>query len=66
MNLISREELKDKLDRGDDFKLLMVMGEWQFRAMHIPGSLSFTPQAFVQSPKAAMQRFGVADELVVC
>ncbi len=65
MNLISREELKAKLDRGDDFKLLMVMGEWQFRAMHIPGSLMFSPQAFVQSPRAAMQPFDVADELVV-
>jgi len=27
MNLISREELKEKLDRRDDFKLVMVLGE---------------------------------------
>jgi 3-mercaptopyruvate sulfurtransferase SseA len=40
MNLISREELKEKLDRGDDFKLAMVLGDWQFRAKHIPGSLN--------------------------
>jgi rhodanese-related sulfurtransferase len=38
MELISREELKAKLDRGDDFKLVMVMHEWAYRAQHIPGS----------------------------
>ncbi len=26
-DLIGREELKEKLDRGDDFKLVMVLGE---------------------------------------
>ena len=40
MNLISRDELKEKLDRGDDFKLVMTLGEWAFRAKHIPGSLN--------------------------
>ena len=39
MELISRDELKVKLDRGDEFKLVMVLEDWQFRAMHIPGSL---------------------------
>ncbi len=40
MNLISRDELKEKLDRGDGFKLVMTLGEWAFRAAHIPGSLN--------------------------
>ena len=40
MNLITREELKAKLDRGDKFKRIMVLGDWQFRAKHIPGSLN--------------------------
>ena len=45
MNVISREELKAKLDRGDDFKLVLVLGEWAYRAKHIPGSLCLsTPQ----------------------
>lgn len=39
MDLIDREELKEKLDRGDDFKLVMTLGEWEYRAKHIPGSL---------------------------
>jgi rhodanese-related sulfurtransferase len=39
VELISRDELKEKLDRGDDFKLVMVLGEWAFRAKRIPGSI---------------------------
>lgn len=42
MKLISREELKQKLDRGDDFKLVMTLGDWAFRARHIPGSLNLS------------------------
>ena len=41
MKLISREELKEKLDQGDDLKLVMALGEWAYRAKHIPGSLHF-------------------------
>jgi rhodanese-related sulfurtransferase len=40
MNLISREELKQKLDRGDKFKLVNALGEWAFNAKHIPGSIN--------------------------
>lgn len=42
MNLISQEELKEKLDRGDNFKLVMVLGDWAFRAQHIPGSINIS------------------------
>lgn len=38
---ISRAELKAKLDRGDDFKLIMALNRWAFDAKHIPGSLQF-------------------------
>jgi rhodanese-related sulfurtransferase len=44
MIVISREELKAKIDRDDDFKLVMVLGEWAYRAKHIPGSINiFAP-----------------------
>lgn len=43
---IGREELKAKLDRGEDFKLVMALNRWAFDAKHIPGSLHFdTPEA---------------------
>ena len=45
MQLISRDELKRKLERKDQFQLVMALGDWQYRAKHIPGSLHFlTPQ----------------------
>jgi hypothetical protein len=36
MNLINREELKQKLDRGDKFKLINALGEWAFNAKRGP------------------------------
>ena len=47
---ISREELKAKLDSGEDFKLVMALNRWAFDAMHIPGSLHFdTPEELYAS-----------------
>jgi rhodanese-related sulfurtransferase len=43
-DLISREDLKEKLHRGDDFKLVMVLGEWQYQAKRITGSLRVSTQ----------------------
>jgi rhodanese-related sulfurtransferase len=38
---IGREELKAKLDRAEDLKLVMALNRWAFDAKHIPGSLHF-------------------------
>ncbi len=38
---IGREELSEKLTRGDAFKLIMALNRWAFEAKHIPGSLHF-------------------------
>jgi rhodanese-related sulfurtransferase len=56
---IEREELKAKLDRGDDFKLVMAMHEWGFNAAHIPGSLHFNTVADAQ------EHLRLDDEIVV-
>ncbi|MDJ0923996.1 MAG: rhodanese-like domain-containing protein [Acidimicrobiia bacterium] len=56
---IEREELKAKLDRGDDFKLIMAMHEWGFRAAHIPGSVHY---ATVEQADADLEH---DDEIVV-
>ena len=40
MDIITRDELKEKLDRGERFKLVMVLEDWAFRAKHIPGSIN--------------------------
>lgn len=39
MRIISREDLKVKLDRGDRFKLYMTLDRQAFEHSHIPGSL---------------------------
>ncbi len=42
---IGRDELKSKLDRGDDVRLVMALNRWAFDAKHIPGSVHFdTPE----------------------
>jgi len=39
---VTREELLELLERGDDrFRLVMALNEWAFRAKHIPGSEHF-------------------------
>ena len=42
---ISREELWEKMQRGDDFKLIMALNHWAFEAKHLPGSLHFDTPA---------------------
>ena len=58
-NLIDREELREKLDRGDEFKLVMVLGEWEYRAKHIPGSLR------VSTPEEGLEALDPDDEIVL-
>jgi rhodanese-related sulfurtransferase len=41
MNLIARDELRKKLERGDEFKLVMTLSALAYEAKHIPTSLHF-------------------------
>ena len=41
MKTISREELKEKIDRGEDFLLLEVLGEASFNRAHLPGAIRY-------------------------
>ncbi len=40
METITREELKEKIDRGDDFVLVDTLGEDYYRQSHLPGAIS--------------------------
>ncbi|HXV72527.1 MAG TPA: rhodanese-like domain-containing protein [Acidimicrobiia bacterium] len=42
VRVIIKEELRDKLERGDPIRLVMALNEWAFRAKHIPGSEHFS------------------------
>jgi len=59
MRLISRQELLEKLDKREDFKLLFVLGEPQYRAKHIPGSLN------LYRSQEALEVLDQDDEIVV-
>lgn len=38
---IAREDLKAKMDRGEDLVLLEVLGEGSYRQGHLPGAIRF-------------------------
>jgi rhodanese-related sulfurtransferase len=56
---IGRDELRAKLDRGEDFALIMALNRWAFDAKHIPGSLHF------DSPEELYAAVRPEDEVVV-
>ena len=41
MKTIGREDLKEKIDRGDDFVLLEVLSEQSYNREHLPGAIRF-------------------------
>lgn len=56
---ISRDELKAKLDRGEELRLVMLHGRGAFDALHIPSSV------FVTSLPEALALLGQEEEIVV-
>lgn len=40
---ITREELQEKLERGDEFELVEVMPEEDYRKSHLPGAKHLPP-----------------------
>jgi rhodanese-related sulfurtransferase len=59
VNLISREELRRKLERGDEFKLVMTLSGFAYGTKHIPRSLRF------ETIEEAIAALGRDDEIVV-
>ncbi len=59
MNLITREELRIRLERGDELKLVMTMPEHAFRAKRIPRSLH------AAGVEEALERCDPTEEIVV-
>ena len=46
MKTITREELKEKMDRGDDFVLVEALSQKHYRSSHLPGAINL-PYEFV-------------------
>jgi rhodanese-related sulfurtransferase len=50
---ISRQDLKAKLDRGDDFVLIESLPEEKYREAHLPGALHVSPEEVQDLDKLA-------------
>ena len=59
MNLITREELHAKLDRGEELKLVMTLSINAYLAKRIPSSLHF------ETIKEALEALDRSEEIVV-
>ena len=59
MKTITREELKAKINRGDDFVLLEALGEASYRRGHLPGAIR------LQDTSAAAEVIPDVDAFVV-
>ena len=59
METISQDELRAKLDRRDDFKLVMVYHEVVFQSRHIPGSIN------VPDPRDVLTTLKPEEEIVL-
>jgi rhodanese-related sulfurtransferase len=59
MKTMSHEELKQKLDRKENFRLVNALSEWAYQAKHIPGSMHFA------TIREAIQSLNKDDEIVV-
>ena len=65
MRLISGTELKEKLDRWEDVKLVFALGEWQYQTKHIPGSINVPCSAGLFTSEEALKGLDPDDEIVV-
>ena len=47
MKTIDREQLKEKIQRGDDFVLLEVLSEASYNQAHLPGAIRLQDRAMI-------------------
>jgi hypothetical protein len=48
LETISRDELKQKIDRGDDFLLVETLGDAAYHHAHLPGALHLPPDKIAE------------------
>ncbi len=70
INTIDRGEVKAKIDRGDDFKLVMALNDFAFRAVRIPGSIQIATAEDLKSIRTknadgTSEQLGFDDDIVV-
>ena len=62
---ITREDLKEKIDRGDDFILVETLPAEYYRHSHLPGAINLPPERVAElAPELLPDR--EADIVVYC
>lgn len=59
MNTITKEQLREKLERGDQFRLIMALDRNAYEQMRIPGSIHFN------NMDEAAEQLQIDEEIVV-
>lgn len=62
---ISREDLQQKIDRGDRFTLVETLPEFMYKQRHLPGALNLPPNE-VQQRAASVLPDKNAEIVVYC
>jgi rhodanese-related sulfurtransferase len=65
MRLITRDELKEQSDTSRDLKLIFVLGEWQYRSAHIPGSANLPCSPDLYRSRNSLRGLEPDDDIVV-
>jgi rhodanese-related sulfurtransferase len=63
--ILTRDELKAKIDRGDDFKLVEALAEDAYKDWHLPGAINI-PTSRVRELAPKMLPDKNADIVVYC
>ena len=64
MRIITRDELKTKMDRGDRFTLFEVLPHMYWRKHHLPNARSLPPADVIARVTELVYGLGLGDELV--
>lgn len=65
VNTITRVELKQKLDSGEDFKLVETLAPQSFGHAHLPGAVNLPPDKIAEMAPTILPDKG-ADIVVYC
>ncbi len=63
METITREQLEEKMDRGEDFVLVDTLGEEYYRHSHLPGAINLPLEEIDRAEEVLPDKEA---EIVVC
>ena len=65
VKMISRDELKEKIDRCDDFVLVETLPAMAYQSAHLPGAINLPPDEVIKSAYQVLPNKD-ADIVVYC